>query len=67
MKKISEEELANLIRVNQKLTLLLSGGVNNWQGWDYSLNDLAKSQIGMTYSKFAEQDNSILTKNYENV
>lgn len=58
MKQIDIKELANLLRDSYKLNCLEAGGVDNWDGYDYSLNN----EEDISYLKQSDKE---LTKDYQ--
>lgn len=63
MKKISVEELAQLLRYSYKLECLEAAGVDNWEGYDYAVNE--KDEDGLSYRDYFHTTDEELTKDYE--
>lgn len=63
MKQIDTKELANLLKDSYKLECLDMGGVDNWEGYDYSLNYSEDDYL--SYWDYSKQSDEELTQNYK--
>ena len=63
--QIEEKELLSLIRRDAKLSALEHGGVDNWEGYDESLNDY-DDEVKIDLSKYSNSAEESFEHKYQN-
>lgn len=63
MKLIEEEELAQLLLDSAELHALEEGGVDNWEGYDYSFSEYCDN--GKYYRELSDMTTKEIVKNYK--
>jgi hypothetical protein len=65
LKEISMKRLAELLRAEYKLDLLEGGGVDNWEGYDESLN--YKYEDEESYFDFSSKSDEEITSEFKDI